>query len=123
MPTHQNNGKCIRCDTILKTAHPILAAFAKTVQELHPDAHVSCAFRAKKEQNLAVLSGSSRLKWPMSKHNKTPALAIDFFRFKDGVADWDPEWFIEVIGLSARKAGLTWGGDWLKFRDMPHVEI
>lgn len=120
---HENTGACEKCRNTISTAAPLLRAYALAVQSLYPEAHVSCAFRNQKDQDLAYASKSSRVKWPYSKHNHTPAEALDFFRLKDGVALFESEWFIFVIGRTAKIAGLIWGGDWEKFRDMPHVEL
>jgi len=41
---------------------------------------------------------------------------------KSGVAkSGDVGW--KVLGMLANKHGLTWGGDWPRFKDMPHVEL
>jgi peptidoglycan L-alanyl-D-glutamate endopeptidase CwlK len=38
--------------------------------------------------------------------------------------DWNPpssEWW-EILGREGKALGLTWGGDWQGFRDLPHFE-
>ena len=36
---------------------------------------------------------------------------------------WEPkDGFWDYLGHSARSHGLKWGGDWVSFKDMPHVE-
>jgi hypothetical protein len=97
------------------------------------DFTVLCGHRGKQEQNDAFERGASKLRWPQSKHNKTPSLAVDIAPFP---IDWDNlERFREmarVIMDEANKAGikLRWGGDFNmngkpddKFIDMPHFEI
>lgn len=97
------------------------------------DFTVLCGHRNKQEQNDAFERGASKLRWPESKHNKTPSMAVDVAPFP---IDWDNlERFREmarVIMDEADKAGikLRWGGDFNmngkpddKFIDMPHFEI
>lgn len=95
---------------------------------------VICGHRGQKEQDEAFRMGHSKLKWPASKHNKMPSLAVDLAPFP---IDWnDIGRFIhlsEIILDEAKKAGVKvrWGADWNrngkwqdeKFRDWPHFEI
>lgn len=124
MSRHVNNGACPSCAEKIKTAHPTLAAFWETFQQAHKDAHISWAHRGEEDQNHAYKVGTSPLKWPESKHNKMPAEAIDAFRLtQSGGATWDRRWFAEVFGPAVRAAGLVWGGDFKRFKDMPHAEL
>jgi peptidoglycan L-alanyl-D-glutamate endopeptidase CwlK len=97
------------------------------------DFTVLCGHRNKEEQNDAFERGASKLRWPNSKHNKTPSLAVDVAPFP---IDWDNlARFRELAAIimdEADKAGikLRWGGDFNmngkpddKFVDMPHFEI
>jgi hypothetical protein len=57
-----------------------------------------------------------------SNHNY--GLAADLCPFADGRAQWNAP--IEVwaaIGAAAVRHGLSWGGNWKKFLDKPHVEL
>lgn len=50
-------------------------------------------------------------------------LAADIAPFKNGRTWWScPKQHWEYLGHLARLHGLTWGGDWEKLKDMPHVE-
>lgn len=59
-----------------------------------------------------------------SKHNLTPARACD-------VVWWHPAhgwswstampWYL--VGRSAKAHELLWGGDWVKLKDCPHLEL
>lgn len=41
-----------------------------------------------------------------------------------GIRWWDaPDDFWDALGASARAHGLAWGGDWLRFRDRPHLQF
>ena len=80
--------------------------------------------RTKERQTLLVKNGAS--KTMKSKHIE--GLAVDFVAKKNGKWTWDTS-DKEVLrtyqrfGELAREVGLTWGGDWKKFVDMPHVQM
>lgn len=98
------------------------------------DFMVLCGHRNKKEQDEAVKNGFSKLKWPRSKHNKSPSMAVD-------IAPWPLDWndigrFVHLADIvldEGRKLSIKirWGGDWNrngkwsdeKFLDLPHFEI
>lgn len=54
------------------------------------------------------------------KHGQYPAKAADVISRKSG---WSDKAFYAAWGEEAKKAGLTWGGDWKTLVDMPHVEV
>jgi peptidoglycan L-alanyl-D-glutamate endopeptidase CwlK len=100
------------------------------------DFSVLCGHRGKKEQDDAFNAGASKVKYPNSKHNKEPSLAVD-------VAPYPISWekkkiprFFYLAGLImgiAKSMGvpLRWGHDWdmdddfydQGFNDAPHFEI
>lgn len=97
------------------------------------DFTVLCGHRTKEEQNDAFERGVSKLRWPRSKHNKMPSLAVDIAPFP---IDWDNlERFRELAAIVMDEAAklnikLRWGGDFNmngkpddKFVDMPHFEL
>lgn len=98
------------------------------------DISIICGYRGKEEQNKAFNEGRSKLKYPESKHNKKPSLAVDAVPYP---LDWDDrERFSYMAGMArmiAKSKGydLRWGGDWdsdgtLKdnnFDDLPHFEL
>jgi hypothetical protein len=45
------------------------------------DFKILCGHREEKEQNEAFNKGNSKLKWPQSKHNSLPSLAVDIAPF------------------------------------------
>jgi peptidoglycan L-alanyl-D-glutamate endopeptidase CwlK len=90
------------------------------------DFSVICGFRNEQDQNEAFDNGYSKLKWPKSKHNFFPSCAVDIapypIRWTDTVR------FVELSKVIKRIAGellvdIIWGGDWVKFIDMPHYEL
>jgi peptidoglycan L-alanyl-D-glutamate endopeptidase CwlK len=90
------------------------------------DFSVLCGFRNEQDQNYAFDNGFSRLKFPRSRHNSSPSLAVDIAPYP---IIWnDPVRFIQLSQIIKRIASglfveLQWGGDWSKFIDMPHYEI
>jgi hypothetical protein len=98
------------------------------------DFAVLCGHRNKKEQDEAVKNGFSKVKWPRSKHNKSPSQAVDIAPFP---IDWnDIGRFVHLADIvldEAKKLNIKirWGGDWNrngkwsdeKFLDLPHFEI
>lgn len=91
-------------------------------------------YRDEFRQNEMVERGLSKLKWPHSKHNSTPSLAVD-------VAPWPIDWndhnrfyFLAgiILGISNEmKIPIRWGGDWdrdydlkdNRFDDLCHFEL
>ncbi len=54
-----------------------------------------------------------------SNHNF--GLALDFAPVVGGKVSWDEKLY-RPFGKWAAAAGLSWGGNWTKFKDLPHVE-
>lgn len=121
---HINNSTCPSCTDMLKEAHPRLVQFAIFFRSQHLDAHISCAHRDAAAQQQAFDSGHSKAKPGQSKHNTSPAEALDWFRLtQSGGANFDSPWYQSILAPAAKKAGLVWGGDWHSIKDLPHVEL
>lgn len=98
------------------------------------DCSVTCGYRGEEEQNKAFDAGMSKLKYPLSKHNKQPSMAVDVVPFP---IDWkDIERFKRfgyfVLGVAhGMGIPIRWGADWNmdmniadeSFIDLPHYEI
>ena len=90
--------------------------------------------RSEARQNDAYDAGRSKLKWPESKHNQVPSLAVDIVPYP---VDWEQHSRFYVLAgvmfACAHKLGykLRFGGDWdmdgehtdQTFHDLPHFEI
>jgi len=109
------------------------------------DCSIFCGHRVELEQNKAFDSGLSKLKFPLSKHNKIPSMAVDagpyFKELKN--TDWEDAkafaffaGYVMAIAERLLKSGaithkLRWGGDWdgdkrtsdQTFHDLPHFEL
>lgn len=104
----------------LSQCHPDLQKIAfELIKEM--DVTIICGHRGEKEQNEAFARGTSKLKWPKSKHNQTPSLAFDACPYP---IDWENRAkFLEMrdrmkkiaarLGIKVRF--ISW--------DLPHIEL
>lgn len=104
----------------LSQCHPDLQRIAKVaINEF--DFVVICGHRNEKDQNKAFASGNSKVKWPNSKHNKTPSRAFDACPYP---INWEARArFLEMrkvfkdvaarLGIKVRF--ISW--------DLPHIEL
>ena len=117
----------------LSTCHPDLQAICHEAIKLI-DFTVVCGHRNEVEQNLAYNTKKSQLKFPASKHNKTPSLAVDIAPYPINWADKNRFHYLAGImkGIALSKGiKLRWGGDWDNngelndqvLIDLPHFEI
>ncbi len=85
------------------------------------DITVLCGFRGEAEQNEAFGKGRSRLRWPDSWHNRSPARAVDIAPYP---VDWgDEESFLVLRGyVLARAAALGIKIGVIPW-DMPHYQL
>lgn len=119
-----------------------LATCHKVIQEVVVEANkevnfsVLCGHRGEKEQNEAFNSvpKRSKLKYPKSRHNKMPSLAVDLLPLPTQWSDIRAfKRMAAVIQRIARVKGahIIWGGDWNengrsddeKFFDGAHFEL
>jgi len=117
----------------LNTCHPdLIRLFNEVIKVV--DCTIVCGHRGEKEQNEAFRTGKSKLKFPNSKHNSSPSMAVD-------VVPWPVDWtdykrfyhFAGIVYGVAHSLGIRirWGGDWdgdfnlkeEKFLDLPHYEL
>jgi peptidoglycan L-alanyl-D-glutamate endopeptidase CwlK len=122
----------------LATCDPALAAVVTRAIEITPfDFTVVCGHRGEAEQNQAYAEKKSKLRWPQSKHNASPARAVDLAPFIDGEIPWNDRASFHVLAgvvfAAAKERGVAirWGGNWgpswaptlNKFPDLPHYEL
>ena len=117
----------------LREAHPLLQEIFHEVIKII-DCSVLEGHRGKDAQNRIFERGESKLRWPRSKHNKTPSLAVDVVPYP---IDWnDRESFLFFAGIvkgvaHSKGIKIRWGGDWnsnnnfkdQSFHDLPHFEL
>ena len=123
----------------LSSCHPDLQRLMEVVID-HYDIIVLEGYRNRRRQNALYEEGMSQVKWPHSKHNKSPSMAVD-------VAPWPIDWQNKarfhfmgglILGLAERlkeegliKHKVRWAGDWNqnhdpgdeRFYDGPHFEL
>ena len=116
----------------LDTCHPVLALLMIRVLDVSPrDMTVLCGHRGEADQNDAYSKGNSRLRWPQSKHNSMPSLAVDVAPYP---IDWLNTLAFKELAVVVKSVWsemtdderdghhLVWGGDW-RMKDMPHWEL
>jgi peptidoglycan L-alanyl-D-glutamate endopeptidase CwlK len=114
----------------LKTCHKDLQRLIRRVDEIYP-VHVICGYRGEEAQNDAFSNGKSQKKYPESKHNKTPSLAVDVVPDPDRdpkTLSWVDLKQYEIMCLAIESAAdelkikIRLGRDF-KMKDWPHVEL
>jgi len=73
--------------TKLETCHPDLQTLFFYVS-LNYENTIVCGHRGEQEQNEAFVSGASEKKWPNSKHNSYPSMAVDAAPYEVNHIDW-----------------------------------
>lgn len=96
------------------------------------DFSVLCGHRSKEEQDNAFEQGNSKVRFPNSKHNTTPAKAIDIVPYPinwDNLERFKEMWIrFDTIAKVLKNEGkissiFVWGGNWASLKDYPHIEI
>jgi hypothetical protein len=98
------------------------------------DFTVLCGHRGEQEQNDAYEQGRSKLRWPQSKHNKVPSLAVDLAPYPIDWHNLDRFKAVAMVMIDEAKklnVPLRWGGDFNRdgnlhndrFVDAPHFQI
>ena len=128
MPTYSERSRANLAET-----HPALqAVFNKVIETF--DHTIIEGYRGEAEQSAAFHGGRSKLRFPESKHNRTPSLAVDVCPYPIDWADHRRfHLFAGFVLATALAVGvkLRWGGDWdgdwtwkdQTFHDLPHFEL
>jgi peptidoglycan L-alanyl-D-glutamate endopeptidase CwlK len=98
----------------LATCHPELQRLFNEVIK-HFDHTIACGYRNKIDQDVAYATRKSNAKWPNSKHNKTPSLAVDAYPYPVNFKDIERIcYFAGWVEGAALSLGIKirWGGDW-----------
>jgi len=114
----------------LATCHPDLQRLSNEVIK-HRVCTIVSGRRGELEQNNLVDEGYSQLKYPTSKHNALPSMAVDVMPYHVDTPHlrWDDtdglnEFAGFVFGIAALlNIKINWGGHWQGFRDRPHYEL
>lgn len=127
----------------LSTLHPDLQTICRYLIQ-HHDFKIKEGFRDEEAQNKAFAEGKSKLKFPQSKHNSNPSMAMDLLPFVGGrfigwleLGQWRffagqvRGWADALYTMGEISHRLRWGGDWdsdndmrnNSFNDLPHFEL
>jgi hypothetical protein len=98
------------------------------------DCTIECGHRGKEAQNAAFAAGKSKLKFPQSKHNVLPSLAVDVSPYPVNYKDVQRYYYFagQVVQIAREmELAVRWGGDWdgdsfvndQNFNDLVHFEI
>jgi peptidoglycan L-alanyl-D-glutamate endopeptidase CwlK len=101
------------------------------------DCSIICGQRGEEEQNEHFRAGRSKVKFPNSRHNASPSLAVDVIPYPFKPEDWENrELFAHFAGVVrgiayTMEIPIRWGGDWdldfrikeTRFFDGPHFEL
>jgi peptidoglycan L-alanyl-D-glutamate endopeptidase CwlK len=129
----------------LASAHPLWTKILTYVlEELEIDHRVLEGHRGKDAQNAAFDTKKSTLRWPESKHNQLPSLAVDAVPCPIKWNSTDPRVIekykqemvrfatvVQMVALFKFGVIVRWGGDWNRdwslmdnvFNDYPHLEL
>jgi hypothetical protein len=86
---------------------------------------IASSYRSMEEQTRLKAAGRSTVSFSYHNHSlsgRPAALAADIIDSRYAWAIPQSHLFWRHLGSSARAHGLTWGGNWRKFRDVAHVE-
>ena len=90
------------------------------------DITIICGQRGEIEQNQAYDEGNSKLRFPDSKHNKTPSLAVDVAIYPIDYSNIRSFYYLAgYVQAIADRLGtpIKWGGSWKNFPDYDHWEL
>ena len=120
-----------RSMTNLNSCHLVLRRVMSLAIE-KADFTVLCGHRGQEEQDAAFEAGNSELKCARSKHNYDRSNAVYIAPYP---IDWHDEARFHSVAAEVKRAwgamtdgakmgyDLSWGGDWVSFRDLPHWEL
>lgn len=124
----------------LSTCHPDLQTLFNEVIKYY-DCTIVCGHRGQYEQDAAYNAGYSQVRWPNSRHNSFPSMAVDAAPYEQGI-DWgklQSAYFAgRVMGIADKlysegkmthrvRCGIDWDRDNdiddTKFWDAGHFEL
>jgi len=109
----------------LEGVHSDLVRVVRRAAELSDvDFIVTEGLRSMKRQRALVAAGASKT----LKSRHLTGHAIDFAPVVNGEVTWKWPPFFLIADAFKRAAGelgiaIVWGGDWLRFKDGPHIEL
>lgn len=122
---------------VYDTLDPRLQVLVTRIRDEVSDISLVSGYRGPDEQNELYANGASTLKWPDSKHNTRPSVAVDLQPYPYPTYEpklWGALGYIAGCArMIAMEEGfhIRWGGDWdrdgdltdQQFDDLFHLEI
>lgn len=116
----------------IKLLHPelqlIINEFYIKCKESNLNVLITETFRTKQEQDALYAQGRTtagnivtNVKYPNSAH--CWGVAFDFCRNVRGREYDDSDGFFKKVGSIGKSLGLSWGGDWVRPVDKPHLQM
>jgi peptidoglycan L-alanyl-D-glutamate endopeptidase CwlK len=134
-----------RSRKVLATLHPDLQVVFQAVLTLGFDHSLIEGHRDEETQNFYYDQGKSKLRFPGSKHNQLPSLAVDAMPWHNSLPHIDWDHFPSIFHFAGVVRGVAamlysegkithlirWGGDWdrdfdvreKQWDDLPHFEL
>jgi hypothetical protein len=124
-PHHTSDPICRLCEDKLQAVKKELQDWFHAVKAKYPSVHISWGYRDQADQDAVFAQGKSREKFPMSPHNKTPAMAIDIFQINDkGQAVFDTAFFASLAAtIKEQRLPFIWGGWFSTISDKDHFQF
>lgn len=118
----------------LKKVHPDLSRVIRRAAAMWPhkdqEFFITCSLRTLEEQKKLFAAGATRTMNSRHLPDKTTKLsrAVDLAIKVGGKVRWDWPLYAQMAetvkaAAKAEKVPITWGGDWVSFRDGPHFEL
>lgn len=118
----------------LKKVHPDLARVIRRAAVMWPhkdqEFFITCSLRTLEEQKKLFAAGATRTMNSRHLPHKSDKLsrAVDLAIKVNGKVRWDWPLYVQMAktvkaAAKAEKVPITWGGDWVSFRDGPHFEL
>lgn len=119
-----------RSEARMVGVHEDLKKVVRRAIQLSPfDFGITSGKRTAEEQNALFQKGASQLDGYARKSRHQSGHAIDFVVYdENGNVTWGFSYYEQVSWAFKQAADelnipITWGGDWVSFRDGPHVEL
>ena len=126
-----------RSKLVFDTLDPRLQVLVTRIRDEVCDVSLTSGYRGPDEQNELYANGASTVRWPDSKHNKRPSVAVDLQPYPYPTYEpklWGALGYIagRAFAIAAEEGfRIRWGGDWngngdltdQQFDDLFHLEL
>lgn len=115
----------------LEDLHPTVREYCErfilACDDAGVDVIITSTFRDEESQNALFAQGRSRPGKRITNARGGDSfhqyrVAFDFAPVLNGKIDWNDTKLWKICGEIAEGIGLEWGGNWTKFKDLPHCQ-